>query len=329
MKNVHGLVCPGLVINLIVVAIWLSILTESYMDPIELVFSLLFLGAILLQVIGLVMLIRGNRAGCTIGAIGAFLFVPIGLICAFGFICSRNLIDQHAYEIKPSGTLPDCSPPVADRLDTSMVIPGTDDPVSDSESIQTDQPPSAARRLDTAVLTTGADSPASDSESVETETALACYTFENGAKIGYLFIVLGIGGTVLINSTTGGSSWGLLTLAVVGGVLVFAYNRAAKLPVFALYDDYLEFTPNLYASPLHIPYTEIITVDMERKDRATMEVRRPDGSIDKKVRVVFNLIRSDERDQAREQFRRKMEELGILDGATATDQPCEETPSVH
>lgn len=286
MKNVHWLTWLGLATNVLVMCAALVHINEDYlygygMDTVSLVFSLVIMGGMLLQIIGLAMLTTGDRAGCMVGIIGAALFVPIGLICAFGFILSRNRMDQRAYEVPPSET-PEARPqPVAVGLDAAAVKPL-------------------------------ADAPAPAPESVQAKVPLVRYAFANQAWCGYLLIVMGIVGIAAISSLDGDIPGILFMTIAVAVPIIIGHTRAAKLPVFALYDDYLEFTPNLYASSLQIPYADIVSVDMKRKGAAKMEVRRPDGSIDKKVRVPFSYIRGGERDHAREQFRRKMEELRKL-----------------
>lgn len=93
--------------------------------------------------------------------------------------------------------------------------------------------------------------------------------------------------------------------------MLMGYKRAKNLPVFALYENAFELTANMYATPIRIQYSDILGVKIKR-NAAKLEVRRPDGSIDKKLTVAFSFIAGSEREEAKRIFEKKMRDLGLV-----------------
>lgn len=315
MRNVHALTWVGVVVNVVVCFFGLVEVNDGK-GPSMLIalFNIVFIGGILLQIVGLGLLLAGKRAGGVLGAVGAIAYVPIGLLAAHGFLRSRDLLYRQAYAAPPGAAVSVRTHAVPNRMDAAAVQTLAPEGVALSPASPAAAPdPGRAAPISTAAPDPAAPLWATEAESaVEAEPASIRYNFADQSGVSCLAIVVVVIGVIILIAQSRNFP---TTMVLFAAIIVFkcaAIARTADLPAFAFYGDYLEFTPNMYASPLQVPYADILAVDMQHERYAKLEVRRVDGGVDSKARVDFNLIKGSERDEAREAFRQKMLELGKL-----------------
>lgn len=212
MRNVHAAAWIGLIINGIVLFFallyineealyyydsgygYLESLSASRMDGITQVFSLLFVGGFVMSLVGVIMLFMGKPVGGIIGAIGAAIYVPIGMICMFGCIQSRSRMHMKAYESPyaagtPSGGAVSSGPgrqqAVSNRMDAAAVktLSGDYSQTGEAAAAYSAQP---AHR---SAATPG--------------TPLVAYKFADQSFWGWILIVIVIVGVAILYSMTG------------------------------------------------------------------------------------------------------------------------------
>ena len=248
------------------------------------VFAAVFIAGFVLSLIGVLMLASGNPTGGIVGMIGSIVYVPIGMICAIGCSISRKNIMFASFGA--TGNAPD-SPPPASAPSGGRSFSANSRTVAQAE-------PSPAR--------TGFPSASS--------APLAAFPFVDQRWLAGLLIAVGVAGFFIVAIHLGGRGETLITPIIVGVILFTMQQRLRGYSVFALYADSLECMPNLWASPVRVPYAVIAEVVLHKR-KAVIIAREPGGG-DKKIGVAFGNIPSEMREDARRILAQKMRELGVL-----------------
>ncbi|MDL2307591.1 hypothetical protein LJC48_06165 [Desulfovibrio sp. OttesenSCG-928-C06] len=337
MSRVHPAAWVGLVINLGLMIYGINYVTDSYyLDTVDTVFLLLFIGGGLLSVAGVIMLAMGSPAGGIVGAIGSVIFVPIGMVCAIGCMISRNRMKlghyeqtdlQRAQEIvnrmentSAAKTMPLDSVSVAltpdaqtDAGSSAMSAQGSAGVSAQSAAVLygvSAQSTQSADGTDPAATTDRASAPGYGASVFSAAPKVSFPFYDQRLIFVILLVVCVVAFFVLMNSFM--VIPGQLVLPMLICVFFLIMNsRVLKWSVFSFYDDYMECVPGLYASPLRINFNSIARADVTR-GRARLHVRRPDGGEDK-ITVPFGFVRGALREEARTVFRAKMQELGVLE----------------
>lgn len=106
----------------------------------------------------------------------------------------------------------------------------------------------------------------------------------------------------------------MLFIASISASLSMQKPGRVPVPIVEVNDDALVLTPRFATESTSIAYSDILGVEFIL-NTALLDVRRPDGSIDKSWNVDFDAVPSAEREEKRAAFERKMREFGILEQA--------------
>lgn len=287
--RVHSAAWIGLGVNFLCMIGAIYALDEEFGRPFSsdtalMVFAAVFIAGFILSLIGVLMLASGNPTGGVVGIIGSIVYVPIGMICAIGCSISRKNLMFASFDA--AGNAPGAPLPPSASSDGRAFS-------ADAHTVAQTEPVPAR---------TGFPSAPS--------APVAAFPFVDQRWLAGLLIAVGVVGFFIVAVHLGGRGESLVTPIVVGVILLAMQQRLRGYSVFALYADSLECMPNLWASPVRIPYAAIAEVALYKR-KAVIVAREPGGG-SKKIGVAFGNIPGEMREDARRVLAQKMRELGVL-----------------
>lgn len=314
MSKIHPAAWIGLVINIGIAFYGLV----AYGDmP---VFPIIMFCAAGLSGVGIVMLAMGQPVGGILGAIGAALFVPIGLVCLVGCMRTRQALiadaknvdmnladsvfgDGHAHSASPreaaasAGSSQAVSGPVAD----SYPVINADWLEGKGEAAAT---PGSTPVVSSTVVTDAVDRgvrPASDFR-FKDQRAMMAVIF--GVAI-MVFVYMSATMRVDISGQ-------IVTFLVVSGISFWSQSRLLAMPALALYDDHLTCVSSqaVWAGENTVVYKLIQNASI-RGDKGYITAHRTDGAGTEDVKILFNAMPSDVREEAKKAFADKMRTVGV------------------
>ena len=319
MSKIHPAAWIGLVINIGMAFYGL----EAYGDmP---VFPIVMFCAAGLSAVGIIMLAMGQPAGGILGAIGAALFVPIGLVCMVGCMRTRQALIKDAKSVDTNlvdAVFGDGNANAAPSVIRDAAGSGTpaalsaqavSAPVADSYPIINadwieggGQNPAASVSGQTAGPATGAGTsnpsvrPASDFR-FKDQRALMAVIF--GIAI---VVFVGMSATMYVDI-----SGPILTFIVVGGISFWTQSRILSMPALALYDDHLTCVSSqaAWAGENTVMYKLIQNASING-NKGYITAHRTDGAGTEDVKILFNAMPSDVREEAKRAFADKMRAVG-------------------
>lgn len=299
MSKIHPAAWIGLVIN-----IGLSFFSlEAYGDmP---VLSMAMFGGVVLSAVGIVMLAMGQAAGGILGAIGGAVFIPVGLVCMIGCMRTRQALINDAKNVDVNlvnTVFGDVNANTANTMNAG--------PVSLSPVIHNPAPGSEAAAAAGTVphSTHGTAAPEGTAASGGT-----IFRFKDQRML--MAIILGGGILVMLVMASGmyvDISGPIMTFAVIGGISLWTQSRLVAMPALALYEDHLTCVSSqaAWAGENTVMYRLIQKAGISG-NKGSVTAHRTDGAGTEELKILFNAMPSNVREEAKNAFAAKMRERGV------------------